>query len=160
MNFVHPGEHHPFTEASRSVNSHESATHHDVLRRADDRRTIGRTENIVRRHHQGVSFHLSFNGQRQMNSHLVPIEVGVKATADQRVQADCISLDERRLKRLNAHTMERRSPIQHHWMICDYFIKDIPDFLVFSFKHTFRRLDCVGVSKLFKSPDYEWLKQL
>ena len=42
---------------------------------------------LLRRHHQRVGFDLGLDRQRQVDGHLVAVEVGVEALADQRVQA-------------------------------------------------------------------------
>ena len=41
-----------------------------------------------------------------MNRHLVTVEVGVEGRADQRVQLDGLALDQHRLERLDAETVQ------------------------------------------------------
>jgi hypothetical protein len=47
----------------------------------------GRREDVVRRQHQHVRLDLRLDGQRQVDRHLVAVEVRVEARADQRVDA-------------------------------------------------------------------------
>ena len=90
------------------------ATHHDVLRRRDDRLTVGRAEDVVRAHHQHRRLDLRLDGERQVDGHLVAVEVGVEPLADQRVNADGVAFDQHRLERLDAHAVQRRGAIQQH----------------------------------------------
>ncbi len=50
-----------------------------VLRRRDDRRAVGGREHVVRRQHQGRGLDLRLEGERQVDGHLVAVEVGVEA---------------------------------------------------------------------------------
>src|ERR1017187_8500865 len=79
----------------------------NILRRRDDRLARGRRENIIRRHHQQARFQLRLDGQRNVNSHLIAVEVSVVSSADQRMNADRFAFDELRLERLNGQTMQR-----------------------------------------------------
>ena len=87
LHFVERGEDHALALAAGQRHRHVVATHHHVLRRADDRRAVGRAEDVVGRHHQRVGFDLGLDRQRQVDGHLVAVEVGVEALADQRMQA-------------------------------------------------------------------------
>ena len=55
---------------------------------------------------------LRLDGQRQVDGHLVAVEVGVEALADERVDLDGVALDEDRLERLDAHAVQRRGAVQ------------------------------------------------
>ena len=82
-----------------------------------DAEIIGRPNWQARRccsgeEHQHVRLDLCLNGQREMHRHLVTVEVGVEALADQRVNLDGVALDKHRLKSLNAHAMQRRGTVQ------------------------------------------------
>ena len=99
-------ENHPLSLAAGKEHREVVATHHHVLGRADDRRTVGRAEDVVGRQHQRVGLDLRLDGERQMHGHLVTVEVGVEALADQRMKLDRIPFNEHRLERLNAHAMQ------------------------------------------------------
>ena len=78
---------------------------HNVLRRHDDRLTIGRMQDVVGRHHQHAGFKLCFERQRHMHGHLVTVEVGIERRTNKRMQLDRLAFDQHRLKGLNAKTM-------------------------------------------------------
>ena len=101
---------------------------HDVLRRHDDRLTVGRMQDVVRRHHQHARFELRLERQRDVHGHLVAVEVGVERGADERMQLDRLALDQHRLERLDAETMQRRRAVEHHRMLADHLVEDVPDF--------------------------------
>ncbi len=154
---VDRGEVHPVPLARLQRGGHVVAAHHYVLRRADDRRAVGRAENVVRRHQQRVRLDLRLDRQRQMDGHLVAVEVGVEALAHQRVQLDRVSLDQHRLERLDAHAVQRRGAIEHHRMVLDHLFENVPNLLVLPFQHLLRRLDRVGVAELLQAADDERL---
>ena len=100
---------------------------HDVLRRHDDRLTVGRMQDVVGRHHQHARFELRFQRQRNVHGHLVAVEVGVERGADQRMQLDRLAFDQHRLERLDAEAMQRRRAVQQHRMLADHLVEDVPD---------------------------------
>ena len=59
-------------------------------------------ENIIRRHHQKLSFQLCFDRKRHIDSHLVPVKVGVKRTAHKRMNPNSFTFNQHRLKSLNS----------------------------------------------------------
>ena len=111
------------------------------------------------RHHQRVGFHLRFDRQRQVDGHLVAVEVGVEAFAHQRMQLDGVAFDQHWLESLNAHAVQRGGAIQQHRVIADHFFEDIPHLGVFALEHFLGRLDRVGVAQLFEPANDERLKQ-
>ena len=154
------GERHSIAAAVGLGDRQVVAPHHDVLRGADDRRAVGGTENVVRRHQQRVRLDLGFDRQGQVDRHLVAVEVGVEALADQRVQLDRVALDERRLEGLDAHPVQRRSAVQQHGVVADHLFENVPDLLVLPFEHLLGALDRVGVLQLLEPPDDERLVEL
>ena len=77
-----------------------------------------------------------------MNSHLVPVEVGVKRRTDERVQLNRFAFDQNRFERLDAKTVQRWRTVQHHWVFADHLIKDIPHLWTFFFDQFLGLLDC------------------
>ena len=153
-------ERHSFALHTGLLDRQVVATHNDVLRRTDNRATVGRAENVVRRQHQGVRFDLRFERQREVNRHLVAVEVRVEAFADERVQFDGVPFDEHRLERLNPHTVERRRAVEQHRVVLDDFFQNIPNLDVLALKHFLRAFDRVGVALLAQAADDERLVQL
>jgi hypothetical protein len=85
-------------------------------------------QDVVRRHHQDARFQLRFQRQRNVHSHLVAVKVGVERGTDQRVKLDGLAFNEHRFKRLNAQAVKRRRTVEHHRVLADHLIEDIPNF--------------------------------
>ena len=81
-------------------------TEHHVLRRNGDGRAMRGRQNVVRRQHQRRCFDLRFRRQRNVDRHLVAVEIGVERGADQRVNLDGLAFDQHRLERLDAQTVQ------------------------------------------------------
>jgi hypothetical protein len=64
----------------------------NILRRNDNRLTVGGREDVVGRHHQNAGLKLRLDRERHVNSHLVAVEVGVKRGTDQRVELNRFAL--------------------------------------------------------------------
>ena len=157
VGFFQRSERHAFAFAARLRHGGVVATHDDILRRAHQRLAIGRAENVVRRKHQRVRFDLGFNRQRQVNRHLVTIEVRVETFARQRVQVNRVTFNENRLKRHDSHAVKRWGSVQHHRMIGDDRFENIPNFFIFAFEHLLRALDGIGVAEFFELANDERL---
>ena len=76
-----------------------------------------------------------------MNSHLVTVKVSIKRRTNQWVKVDRLPLYQHRLKRLDAQTVKGWRPVQHHRMLFDHFLQDIPNFWTLLFHHALRSLD-------------------
>src|SRR3546814_19272343 len=70
--------------------------------------TLFLSQDVVGRHHQHARFQLRLEAQRHVDGHLVAVEIGVERRADERVELDRLALDQHRLERLDAETVERR----------------------------------------------------
>ncbi|CNJ00507.1 Uncharacterised protein [Mycobacterium tuberculosis] len=60
-------------------------TNNHILRRNSHRAAIRRLQDVVRGQHEDTSLSLSLGRQRQVNCHLVTVEVSVERGANQRV---------------------------------------------------------------------------
>ncbi len=112
---------------------------------------------FVRAHHQSMSFDLGLDRERQVNGHLVTVEVGVEALAHQWMQVNRVTFQRVWFKGLDADAVKSRSSIQKNRVILDDLLKNIPNFFVFAFQHLLGRLDRVGVLKLLQHADDERL---
>ena len=157
IEFVIAGKHHSFTALIGHLDSGVVATHHDVLRGTHDRLTVGWSEYVVGTHHQRVGFNLCLNRKRQVNCHLVAIEVSVETFADQGVQMNGVALNQRGFKGLNSHSVKRWSTIQQNRVVGNYLFQDIPNLFVLPLQHFLGRLDGIGMAEFLESSNDEWL---
>ena len=102
------------------------AAENEILRRNGERLAVGRREDVVRGQHQHLRLDLSLRRERDVNGHLVAVEVGVEGRADERVDLDGLALDEHRLEGLDAETVERRRAVQEHRMLFDDALRARP----------------------------------
>ncbi len=138
----------------------EVAPEHHVLAGRDDGRAVRGAEDVLRRHHQHPHLYLRLYRERQVDGHLVAVEVGVEALAHERMQLDRVALHEHRLEGLDAHPVERRSAVEHDGMVLDDLLEDVPDLLFLVLEHLLGGLDRVRVAKLLQAPDDERLVEL
>ena len=95
-----------------------------------------------------------------MDSHLVTVEVGVERCTDKRMKLNSLTLDKDRLKCLDTESVKSRRTVQHDRMLCDYILKDIPDFAFKAFDHLLGALNIVCCSAADKLLHDKRLKEL
>ncbi len=154
------GEDHSFTLAVGPLEREVRATHDDVLGGADDGLAVGRTEDVVGRHHQRGGFDLRLDRQRQVDGHLVAVEVGIETFADQRVNLDGVAFDQHGLEGLDTHPVQGGGPVQEHGVIGDHLVQDVPHLFIAPLEHPLGALDRVGVVEVLEPANHERLKQL
>mgnify|MGYP000672846349 CR=1 FL=1 len=76
-----------------------------------------------------------------MNCHLVAVEVGVERGTYQRMQTDGAALDEDRLERLNAQTVQGRRTVQHDRVTLDDVLEHVPYLGLCALDHLLGGLD-------------------
>ena len=133
---------------------------HHVLRRGRERRTVCRGEDVVRRQHQDPGLRLRLRGERQVHGHLVAVEVGVEGVADERVHLDRLALDQHRLERLDAETVQRRRAVEQHRVLVDDLLEDVPDLGDHRVDHLLGGLDVLRRLALDEASHDERLEQL
>ncbi len=99
-------------------------TENHILRRHRDRITIRGVQNIVRTEHQELCLENRFVGQRQVNGHLVTIEVGVESGASQRVQLNSLTLNHLRLESQYTMTVQGRCTVQQYGVSLHYVLQN------------------------------------
>ena len=129
MHLHHVGDHHALAGLLLLGEGEVIEPEHHVLRGHDDRLAVGGREDVVGRHHQHARFQLRLEAQGHVDGHLIAVEIGVERRADQRVKLDRLALDQHGLERLDAETVERRRAVEHHGMLADHLVEDVPDFL-------------------------------
>ena len=135
-------------------------TQHHVLRRHRDGRAVRGRQNIVRRKHQRGSFDLRFRRQRNVDRHLVAVEIGVERGAGQRMQLDGLAFDQHRLERLNAQTVQRGSAVQQNRMVLDDLFENVPNHRILLLDQFLGLLDGRAMAALFQAMIDERLEQL
>ena len=129
------------TERARLEDRQVVGAEHHVLRRHDNGLAVLRREDVVGGEHEDARLRLRLRRERQMDGHLVAIEVGVVRRAGERMELERAALGEHRLERLDAEAMERRGTVQEHRMLLDDVLEHIPDLGACALDHAFRGLD-------------------
>ena len=160
MDLSHVAEDHPLARFVVHDQRQVIEAEHDILRRHDDWRTVGRMQDVVGRHHQHARFELCFERQRHVDGHLVAVEVGVERRADERMQLNGLALDEHRLESLDAQAVQRRRAVQEHRMLADHLVEDIPDFRLLLLHQLLCLLDRRGMALRVQARIDERLEQL
>ncbi len=98
--------------------------------------------------------------ERQVDGHLVAVEVGVEGRRDERVQADRLALDEDRLERLDAEPVQRRGAVEEHGVPVDHLLEDVEDVRRAAVDDLLGALDRLDDAALDELADDERLEQL
>ena len=131
-----------------------------VLRRHGHGVAVGGLQNVIGSHHERTGFGLGFGGQRQMDCHLVAVEVGVECGTGQRVQLDGTTLHQHGVKGLNAQTVQGRCTVQQHGVALDNGLELSHDFGLCTLDHLAGGLDVVGNALLHQILHDKGLEQL
>ena len=95
-----------------------------------------------------------------MDGHLVAVEVGVVRRAHQRMDLDRLTLDQHRLERLDAQTMQRRRAVEQYRMVFDDLVQHVPDLRPDALHHALGALDVVRLAAVDELLHDERLEQL
>jgi len=80
--------------------------------------------------------------------HLVAVEVGVERRADERVDADCGTLDEHRHECLDAESVQGWGAVEQHRVILDHVGEDLPHHVGGALGEALGALDVVRMAEL------------
>ena len=130
---------------------------HHVLRGHGDGGAVGRVEDVMRSEHEHLRFEHGLVAQRQMDSHLVTVEVGVESGTGQGVELDGFTLDHLRLEGLDTEAVKRRGTVEEDGMTLHDVFKDVPHDGLFAVDDLLGRLDCLHDATLDELTDDEWL---
>ena len=131
-----------------------------ILGRNSNRLAILRCQDIVYRHHQHTCFSLSLNGKRQMDSHLVTVEVGVISGTYQRMQLNSTAFGQDRLEGLNAQSVQSRCTVQQYRMLLDYLFQNVPYCIGSTLYHALSALDIACFTTVYQTLHNEGFEQL
>ena len=157
--FLHVSEQCAFAFTVDFVTRHVVQAQNDVLRRYDDRLTIGWRQHVVWSQHQGTGFFLCFQRQWNVYGHLVTVEVGIERRTNEWMQLNGFAFNQNRFKRLNTQTVQSRCTVQHDWMFANHVFQDVPNFWHFLFYQFFGLFDGVGQFQFFQFVENEWFEQ-
>ena len=76
--------------------------------------------------HQHLCLKYGSISERQVNSHLVTVEVGVECGTYERVQLDGLSFDKFRLEGLDAQSVKSGGTVKHYRVSLENVLEDIP----------------------------------
>ena len=161
--------HHGFVEVAietalalfaRTVDSQVVRTENHVLRRNCYGFTVGRLEEVVCREHEESRLCLRLARKRNVNRHLVAVEVRVERGTYERVKLYRSAFNEYRLERLNGQAVKSRSSVEQHGVILYYVFKSVPYFGADSFNLLLCVLDVRRVLRLDKALHNERLEEL
>ena len=142
-----------------ALSRQEVDTQHHVLGWCGNRSPVRRRQDVVRGQHQNASLGLSFCRQREVNCHLVTVEVRVERGTHQRMDLDGFALDQLRLERLDTQTVQGRRPVQQHRVLGDDLFQHIPHDRTRAFDHALGALDVLRVIQVDKSLHNEGLEE-
>ena len=159
LNLARIGERHVFAGRPIGLQGQVVKPQHDILRRHDDWFSAGRAEDVVGRHHQHPRLELCLQRQRNVDRHLVAVEIGIERRAHERMELNRLAFDEHWLERLDAKPVKRRSAVEKHRVLADDLLEDIPDLGALLLHHASRRLDRGGHAIEFELRIDERLEQ-
>src|SRR5699024_3062227 len=131
-----------------------------VQTRHSQRLTGRRGQDVVGSQHQDAGLSLGLVGQRQVNCHLVTIEVRVEGLTGQRVQLNSLTLNQHGLEGLDTQAVQRWCTVQHHRVLGDGLFQNVPDLGALALNHALRGLDVLRIGLLHQALHHERLEQL
>ena len=135
-------------------------TEYHVLRGHGHGVTVGGAEDVVRLKHEHLCLDHRLVAQRQVNSHLVTVEVGVESRASERVELDGLTLDELGLECLDTESVQRRCTVEQHGMSLHHVLEDVPNDGFLAVHDLLGALDRLDDTALDELADHEGLVQL
>ena len=118
-----------------------------------------RLQHILRRRDQFRGFFLPRCRKREMNCHLIAVEVGVERRTNERVNLNRFSFDQNRLEGLNSESVQRRRAIEQHFFTFDHFFERIPNFAAILLDQFFGGLHIVREIATNQFADHEGFEQ-
>ena len=86
-----------------------------------------------------------------MDCHLVTVEVGVERLTSQRVQLNSLTLNQLRLEGLNAQAVQRRCTVEHHRVLRNGLLQNVPHLWALALNHALGGLDVLGIVVFYQA---------
>ena len=146
-----------FAEVTLAKLGYVVETKHHVLRRHRDRSAVGRVKDVVRAEHEELCLENGLIAERQVDCHLVTVEVGVECSTCERVELDGLSFDHLGLECLDAETVKCRGTVEKDGMTFHHVFEDIPYDGFLSVNYFLCRLDGLHYAAIDELTDNEGL---
>ena len=160
LSFIHAAKAFAFTQSAFLYDSQIICTQNHILGRYSNGLAVLRRQDVVYGHHQHTCFSLRLYRKRQMDSHLVTVEVGVISGTYQWMQLNCATFGQDGLKGLNTQSVQSRCTIEEYGMLFNYILKDIPNFGFSTFNLTLCALNIGSNAAGNQALHYKGLEQL
>ncbi len=119
--FIQAAENLSFPFGARPLHCEIVAAQNHILGWGCNGPAVSWREDIVDGKHEQPGLRLCFQGERQVNCHLVTVEVCIVCCTYKRVNLDCPAFHQHWLKSLDAEPVEGRCPVEEHRMFADHF---------------------------------------
>ncbi len=87
---------------------------------------VGRLQDVAAAEHEVLRLGLRRGGERDVDGHLVSVEVRAEGLTHERVDLDGVALDELWHERLDAEPVERGRAVQEDRVVLDDLLEDVP----------------------------------
>ena len=128
--------------------------------RDGDGRAVSRVQHVERGEHEELRLEHSGVSEREVDRHLVTIEVGVERRGGERVELNGLTLNHTGLERLDAKTVKSRGSVEEHRVVLHDILKDVPYHRRLLVHYFLCRLDCLDNAALNELADDERLIKL
>src|ERR1051325_601890 len=132
---------------------------HHVLRRHRYREPVGRVQNVVRCKHKELRLENSSVAERNVNSHLVTVKVGIERSTNERVQLDRFTFDKLGLESLDTEAVQRGGTVQENGMSFQDVLENVPHDGLFAINDLLRAFHRLHNSSFDKLADDEWFEK-
>ena len=127
LSFIHAAKAFAFTQSAFLYYGQIICTQNHILGRYSNGFAVLRRQDVVYGHHQHTCFSLCLYRKRQMDSHLVTVEVGVIGSTYQGMQLNSTAFRKDGLKCLNTQSMQSRGTVQKYGMLLNNILQNIPN---------------------------------
>ena len=131
-----------------------------ILRGNGNGASVGGLQEVVGGEHKEARLGLSLCGKRNVNRHLVAVEVGVERGTNEGMKLNGSALYKYGLESLDTESVKRGSAVEEHGVILDNHFECVPNYGILTLDHLSCGLDVVRLARLNKSLHNEGLEQL